>query len=166
LTRCSADSLYILKVYLSISFRMSSLNWMIFYILWFLLCFLPCCQTPQSAHPAFDFIEFAANLKAAFSPCKLVQFVKRFINFRDTVDPFLNNCANTPGAEHFSAFRYQVLSVAENFHTMLASLTLTIIIWYLTHTHLCRSFKFFRRTVTVGHRQLQVGVLRCQAKLK
>jgi hypothetical protein len=73
--------------------------------------FLPVLH--KSAHPAFDFVEFAANLKAAFSPCKLVQFVKRFINFRDTVEPLLNNCANTPGAEHFGAFRYQVLLVNE-----------------------------------------------------
>jgi hypothetical protein len=62
----------------------------------------------KKAHPAFDFVEFATNLKKAFSPCKVVQFVKRFINFRDTVDPLLNNCANTPGAENFSSFRYKV----------------------------------------------------------
>jgi hypothetical protein len=62
----------------------------------------------EKAHPAFDFLEFAENLKRAFSPCKVVQFVKRFINFRDTVDKLLNNCANTTGAEHFSSFRYTV----------------------------------------------------------
>jgi hypothetical protein len=60
-----------------------------------------------TAHPAFDFIEFAANLKKAFTPCKVVQFVKRFINFRDTVDPLLNTCSNTPGAENFTSFRYK-----------------------------------------------------------
>jgi hypothetical protein len=58
-----------------------------------------------AAHGAYDFEEFAACLRNAFSECKNIQFLSKFMNFKDTVEPFIRNAANNPGADNFSSFR-------------------------------------------------------------
>ena len=72
-------------------------------------------------------------MKRAFAECKSVEFLGKFANFRDTVEPLLRNAAQTPGADSFSSFR---------------------------------SFKIFRRNISVNCSNVEVGAMRCQIKLK
>ena len=46
----------------------------------------------------YDFAEFASNLKQAFSDCKVVDFLEKFTNFSETVQPYLNVASTTPGS--------------------------------------------------------------------
>jgi hypothetical protein len=58
-----------------------------------------------AAHSAFDFHEFAAGIKKAYSDCKLVEKIDKFGNFSSTINGFLNVAADTFGADHFSQYR-------------------------------------------------------------
>jgi hypothetical protein len=58
-----------------------------------------------AAHSAFDFNEFAAGIKKAYSECKLVERIDKFANFSSTIERFLNVAADTFGADHFSQYR-------------------------------------------------------------
>ena len=50
-----------------------------------------------AANSAYDFEEFAACLKKAFTDCKHVEYLEKFTNFSETVEPLLNTASTTPG---------------------------------------------------------------------
>jgi hypothetical protein len=58
------------------------------------------------AHSAFDFMEFAQCLHKAYEDCKVVEVLNKFTNFTETVKNLLNTANTTPGADHFSDYRY------------------------------------------------------------
>jgi hypothetical protein len=59
-----------------------------------------------SAHSAFDLVEFGHCLQKAYEDCKVVEILNKFTNFTHTVNHLLNPANTTPGADHFSEFRY------------------------------------------------------------
>ena len=95
LTKCSAGSLCISKVCFWVLFSDNTVTQLFKY--WG-NCF------PVTAHSAFDFEEFAACLRQAYSECKIVEELEKFTNFTATISVMniLNTASTTAGADHFN----------------------------------------------------------------